>query len=162
MNILTKLFLPVIFAVALGANTASAASPWVADAFAKPTIGKQKVGVAFITIENRSNMPTRLVRVDSPQAGRVELHTHQMEGDIMRMRKIDGIDLASFGKIKMEGGGLHLMMFDLKSALKVGDKLDINLYFDDGTELGVMVPVRKRGHAAHKKDAAAHLHHHAH
>ncbi|MFX0590980.1 ATP-binding cassette domain-containing protein, partial [Glaesserella parasuis] len=38
--------------------------------------------------------PLRLVGVESPAAGVAEVHEMKMEGDVMRMRAIDGLDFS--------------------------------------------------------------------
>lgn len=54
--------------------------------FARPSMARN--GAAYATITNAANQPDRLIRVTSDRAGKVEMHTMSMDGDIMRMREV--------------------------------------------------------------------------
>src|SRR5262245_58088035 len=58
--------------------------------FARPSMARN--GAAYVTIANTANQPDRLIRVTSDRAGKVEMHTMSMDGTIMRMREVPGID----------------------------------------------------------------------
>ncbi|MEK9775076.1 MAG: copper chaperone PCu(A)C, partial [Quisquiliibacterium sp.] len=60
--------------------------PWV-----RATVPAQQTTGAFMTLIARQD--SRLVAVDSPIAGLIEIHQMRVEGDVMRMRRIDAIDL---------------------------------------------------------------------
>jgi copper(I)-binding protein len=55
-----------------------------------------------------------------------------MEGDVMKMRAVPKIDLPAGKEVKLEPGGLHVMLIDLKQPLKVGEKVPLTLVFDAG------------------------------
>jgi copper(I)-binding protein len=52
-----------------------------------------------------------------------------MEGDIMRMRPVNGLRLTANQPLELKSGGYHLMMMDLKKPLKVGTEVQITLVF---------------------------------
>ena len=43
-----------------------------------------ETGAAYMTITNQGTAPDELVAAAAPVAGKVELHTHIAEGDVMR------------------------------------------------------------------------------
>ena len=77
-----------------------------------------------------SRSPARLVAVASPVAGVVEIHNMKMEGNIMKMFAVDGIDLPANRTVKLAPGGYHVMLMDLKQTLKAGDRVPLKLTFE--------------------------------
>jgi len=95
----------------------------------------------FVTVHNRGDTADRIVAVRSPMAERVELHNHIMEGNVMMMRPVDAIEIPAGGRVSLEPGGLHLMIFGLKQLPKKGDSLPVTLEFEraGAVDLDLMV-----------------------
>jgi copper(I)-binding protein len=51
----------------------------------------------------------------------------KMEGDVMRMRAIAGLDLPAGQKVELRPGGYHLMLMDLKQTLKKDTQISVVL-----------------------------------
>lgn len=129
---------------AAGHGKAAAAGPvQIAAPFTRATPGK--VGGVFMQIRNTGGSADRLIRAESPAAGSVELHTHVKDGDVMRMRQIPAIDVAANGETKLQPGGLHIMLIDLKQPLKEGGQVPLTLVFEKAGPVTVQVPVMKAG-----------------
>ncbi|MGI9280805.1 MAG: copper chaperone PCu(A)C [Endozoicomonas sp.] len=107
---------------------------------------------AFLTITNKGKADVKLVSADSDIADRVELHGHKHEGNMMRMFKLDDLDLPAGKTEALESGGSHIMLMGLKKAMKAGDEIDITLHFSDGDAVDVKVPVKDLSHQT--KDTA--------
>ncbi len=45
----------------------------------------------------------------------------------MEMRQLESLELPAKQTVKLEPGGLHIMLLDLKSPLKLGDKVPLRL-----------------------------------
>ncbi len=104
---------------------------------------------AFMRIVNRGVAARALVGAKSDAAEVVELHTHTMEGGMMKMRRTEGIDVPGDGVVNLEPGGSHVMLIGLKRDLTPGDTVDLSLTLDDGTviEVGALVrAVQVTGH----------------
>src|SRR3984893_8552059 len=85
-----------ILAFAAGLVVASAAlaqptPPGVDKAWAGATPGKAENGAAYVTIT--SPTADRLVSASTPVAKNAELHTMSMQGMVMKMRPITGLDI---------------------------------------------------------------------
>lgn len=88
----------------------------------------------------------RLLDAKSPVAKRVEIHTHIKDGDVMRMRRVDGpLPVTADAPIKMAPGGVHVMLMGLNHALDAGTTIPVTLIFEIAGEMTVDVPVIKRG-----------------
>jgi hypothetical protein len=97
--------------------------PWV-----RATVAQQKATGAFMQITSPSN--TRLVGAKSSVANIVEIHEMAMEGTLMKMRAIQGIDVPAGKAVDLKPGGYHVMLIDLKDQIKVGDTVPITLVFE--------------------------------
>ncbi len=103
----------------------------------------QPNSAAFMTISNMGDSANALVSASSPAAKVVELHTHIMDGGMMKMRQVKQIDLPAKGKTELKPGGLHIMMIGLKQQLKPGMKVELTLNFADGSNSTITAPVQE-------------------
>lgn len=127
------------------AQKAETARVTIATPWSRATPGNSKIGVAFLEVQARKGHADKLLSASSPVAGVVELHTHTSDNGVMRMRRIDAIDVPAGGKAVLKPGGLHLMLMNLKHPLKEGDKIDLTLVFEKAGKIAVKVPVLKVG-----------------
>jgi hypothetical protein len=118
----------------------------ISQPWARATPGGAKTGGGFLTIENKGSTPDKLVGVSADVAGKVEVHEMAMDGGVMKMRPVEGGLTIDPGKtVKLAPGGLHLMMMDLKSPLKQGDKLPVTLQFEKAGKVAVTLDVQAIG-----------------
>lgn len=102
-------------------------------------------GAAYMTISTSGPEPDELVAAASPVAGKVELHTHVMEGDVMRMRPVKAIDVNVGEPAVLRPGGLHVMLIGLKAPLQEGETFPLTLRFERAGEITVDVAVQAVG-----------------
>ena len=118
----------------------------ITQAWARATPGGAKVGGGFLTIENKGTVPDKLVGVSAYGAGKIEVHEMVMNEGVMKMRPVEGGLTIDPGKtVKLAPGGLHLMMMDLKSPLKQGDKMPVTLEFEKAGKVAVTLDVQGVG-----------------
>lgn len=99
----------------------------------------------FMKLKNESENSYRLISAKSDASKVVELHNHVNDNGVMRMRKIDGIDIPSKGSVDLSPGGLHIMLIGLNQELKDGNSIKVELEFKDGGKKEIIVPVRTLG-----------------
>lgn len=124
----------------------------VSQAVARATMPQQPAGGAFLTIENKGRNADRLVGASTPVAKSVELHTMSMQGNVMKMREVPGIDIAAATTLEMKPGeGYHLMLMGLRQPLKAGERFPLTLQFEKAGKLDVEVSVQDKvgGHHGH-------------
>jgi len=127
----------------------------VIDAWAPPTLGSQRTGVVYFTLVNSGGAEDRLVAVSAKGAGWAALHTNIKDGDVMRMRPLDGLSIPPGATIKLKPRGNHLMLFDLQSPLIAGQKLSLQMQFARAgkmtveAEISDQAPDRDRDHMEH-------------
>jgi periplasmic copper chaperone A len=111
--------------------------PW-----ARPTAAGQVAGGGYLKLTN-AGAADRLVSVSSEVATSVELHTMRMDGNVMRMRQVDGIDLPASQTVELKPGGFHIMFMGLKAPLKEGSSFPAKLTFEKAGEVMVEVKVEQ-------------------
>lgn len=123
---------------------ADAAHVKVENAWARASVAGQQASGAFMRLTAQE--PLKLVGVESPAAAVAEVHEMKMEGDVMRMRAIESLDLPKDVAVDLKPGGYHLMLQQLKSPLVKDTQVSVTLVFKDAkgaeSRLSLQVPVR--------------------
>jgi copper(I)-binding protein len=118
----------------------------ITQAWSRATPNGAKIGGGYLTIENKGAVADRLTGVSADIAGKVEVHEMAMNNGVMTMRALDnGLAIDPGKTVKLAPGGYHLMMFDLKSPLKQGDKLPVTLEFEKAGKVTVSLDVQGLG-----------------
>lgn len=107
-----------------------------------------KNGAVFLTLKNTGDKGDALVSASSDVAGRTELHEMSEVNGIMKMRKVDKIDLGADKSVELKSGGYHIMLMDLKKPLKAGENFPLTLTFESGKKVTVQADVTARSKAA--------------
>lgn len=124
-------------------------NPW-----ARATAPGARVAGGYMTIRNSASAPDRLIGASSSSAARVELHVHVREGDVMKMREVQGYDVPATGAFELKPGGAHLMFVEIRRPFAEGEKVPVTLKFERAGEVRVEFQVGRLGAAA----APAHKH----
>lgn len=110
--------------------------PW-----ARATVPTARVAGAYLTVRNRSALADRLIGASSPVAARVEFHVHTAEGEVMKMRQAQALDVPANGTLELKPGGAHLMFVDIRKPFREGDLVPVTLRFEKAGEVGVQARV---------------------
>jgi copper(I)-binding protein len=111
----------------------------VTSAWVRPAVPGQSATGAFMTLTSKEG--ARLLGAASAVAGVVEIHEMAMEGNVMRMRAIRGLDLPAGRAVQLKPGGYHVMLMDLKRPLAVGEKVRVELRLETRDKRLVTQPV---------------------
>ena len=102
----------------------------VQGAWARATVPGQKATGAFMKLTAKDG--TKLVSFSSPVAGVSEVHEMKMDGDVMKMRAVQGgLDLPAGNAVELKPGGYHVMLMDLKAPLAKDSTVALTLMFKD-------------------------------
>lgn len=130
--------MPIIFRVLttalllLSVSKIAQAEVTISEAWVRATAPGQKVGAAYMTLQ--SPQATTLIEAKTKSADEVEIHSMSMTDGIMKMRKLQALNLQPNKPEKLAPGGFHLMLFGLKAPLKAGDNVTLTLSFKDEKE----------------------------
>lgn len=114
--------------------------PW-----SRATATNQKVGAVFLEVQTKTGRPDRLIGASMPDAETVEIHDHIRDGDMMRMRRIDGVDIPAEGSAVLKPGGQHLMLIGLKVPLFEETVFPMTLVFEKAGSVEIEVIVEAAG-----------------
>jgi periplasmic copper chaperone A len=115
--------------------------PW-----SRATPSSAKVGGAYFTISNNGTEPDVLVSAMTNASERAEFHLMAMTGDVMTMAKVtDPLVIMPGQKLVFEPGGLHMMLFDLKTGLKEGRSFEGRLRFEKAGSVDVVFNIDSMG-----------------
>ncbi len=95
----------------------------------------------YMTLHNTGKNSLSFEWAQSDAFGMVELHRSMTVNGMETMRPAGAQTIAAGGDLRIEPGGLHLMLMDAKRALKVGDVVRFRLHFADGGFVDVSAPV---------------------
>ncbi|WP_295559357.1 DUF1775 domain-containing protein [uncultured Hyphomicrobium sp.] len=129
----------------------------VEGAWSRATPDGAKVGAGYLTIRNTGTAADTLVSVETPVAGRGEIHDMTMTDGVMRMRRLaEGLEIPAGGSVELKPGGMHLMLMELKQPLVEGGSVPVKLIFKSGAVADVTLSVRGLGAQG---DDGGHSHH---
>jgi copper(I)-binding protein len=111
----------------------------VTQGWVRNPIAGRDVTAGFFTVEGGGEAG-RLTGVESPEAERIELHTMAMEGDVMRMRQVEAMDVPADGALSLSSGGDHLMVFGVSPDAASDGVLDVVLQFEGGRSVEAQLP----------------------
>ncbi len=136
MNLKTLIAVLALTSCTLWAQTVEIKEGWV-----RTSVQGQRATGAFMKITVKEG--ATLVSMSSPVAGLTELHEMKIEGDVMKMRAVvGGLYLPAGRTVELKPGGYHLMLMDLKTALKKDSTVSLTLVLKDGNGLQSQIEVK--------------------
>lgn len=113
----------------------------VVNAWARPTVAEQMATGAYMKI--MPNKDGAIVGVSSKVADVAEIHEMKMEGDVMRMRAVEGLPVKAGSAVELAPGGYHVMLMGLNQSVSEGQPFELTLTFKaaDGSESSIPVNV---------------------
>jgi len=130
---------------AFATDTPKAGDVSVEQPWARASAGRGANGAAYVTLTNQGQAPDKLIAASSPIASRAELHAHSMEGGVMKMRPVDGIEIAPGGQAVLQPGGMHIMLIGVHDPMEQGTTFSLTLTFEHGGAATIDVPVAAAG-----------------
>lgn len=123
----------------------------IKGAFSKAMLPGQPVGGGYLTITNNGKADDVLISASSSVAGSVELHEMAMQGQVMKMRKLDaGIAVPAGQTVELKPGGLHMMFMKVKEPFKAGSEVPVTLTFEKAGQIEVKLAVGAAGPSGQK------------
>jgi len=131
-----------VLSLATGPGAAADSLVTVERAWSKATPPNATVAVVYLTLTNNGDAADRLVRAVSPVSDSAEVHAMRIENGIAGMQPLtDGVKLPPGDEVRLEPGGLHLMLIGLTAPLIEGQTFLIDLTFERSDLMTVEVRV---------------------
>lgn len=113
----------------------------VTDAWIRAIPGAD-TAAAYMTLRNSSGHSVTVQGVQSAAAAHVMIHETSLQGGMSRMRPHAQIVIAAGATVKLEPGGLHVMLQGLAQPLNVGQSVPLVVLLTDGTSVQAEARVR--------------------
>ncbi|MBX9924900.1 MAG: copper chaperone PCu(A)C [Hyphomicrobiaceae bacterium] len=139
------LLLTTVMGVSATAHEATKAGITAAHPWARATPGGASVSAAYLEIKAAPGADDRLLAISTSVAGKAEIHNHIEEAGVMKMRRVDGIDVKGGSSVVLKPSGHHIMLMDLKAPLKEGDLIKLTLQFQKAGSIDVEATVEPVG-----------------
>jgi len=104
----------------------------ISDIWTRQSMSPNNNSAAYMKINNLSDQQITIIGASATAiANNVELHKSFVdEKGISRMTSIDNIVVPPQSEIELKPGGIHIMLFDLKRSLSVGDTFTLTIKID--------------------------------
>ena len=118
----------------------------ITQVWSRATPGGAKIAGGYLTIQNMGSTPDRLIGGSADVADKVQVHEMATTNGVMTMRPLDkGLPIEPGKTVRLAPGGHHLMLLDLKSPLKQGDKVPVTLEFEKAGKVKLTLDVQGVG-----------------
>ncbi len=108
------------------------------------------VSAGYMRISNPSDAADRLIGGSAAFAGKVEVHEMTMDGDVMKMRPVEGgLEIPAGGEVLLKPGGYHIMLMQLKEQMQEGQTRKLTLEFEQAGSIELELPIMPVGTAKH-------------
>ena len=108
------------------------------NASARATLPGMSSSAAYMTIRNGGRQPVQIQELASPLALKSELHTTEMSNGMMRMRRVDNLQINPGEAVELKPGGYHIMLMGLKQPIAANSAIPITITFSNGVQKTVM------------------------
>ena len=113
---------------------------------------------AYFVVHNRGGEADRLLGVQTPVAGKAELHEHVHADGVMKMQQVQDVVVPAGGSVRFEPMGYHVMLFNVQQQAKDGERFPLTLTFDKAGAIEVEVAVQTEAPVATGEQGSAHQH----
>ncbi|NQD94451.1 copper chaperone PCu(A)C [Pseudomonas sp. CrR25] len=113
---------------------------------------------AYFVVRNQGEQTDRLLAVQTPVAGKAEMHEHLHADGVMKMQQVQSVEVPAGGEVRFEPMGYHVMLFNLQQQAKDGERFPLTLTFEKAGAVEVSVAVHKDAPEPAAADQAAHQH----
>lgn len=135
------LVLVLISSILFACNGSSGVS--VDDAWVREVPEGIETTALYMNIRNNNERSDMLLSVKSDIAASAEIHKTSVNKDgISYMEKIETIEIPPSSTIKLEPGGMHVMLIGLKKKIKSGDIVEVITEFRDSGTKQVKAKIR--------------------
>jgi iron complex outermembrane receptor protein len=141
---LAALAAALLWPLAAHAHEYRAGHMFIEHPWSRPTPPGVTNAVAYFTLLNWGEIEDALVAASSPVAERVEFHQTTVTEGIARMRPLQEVAVAPGRTVKIEPGGIHLMLVGLRRPLVSGAPVPLTLEFRRAGKVQVQLSVESR------------------
>lgn len=138
------LFFILLAVVNLSACTPASGTLTISNVWARPAAAGDN-GAIYLVIENGTGTDDVLLGASTDIAEVAETHmSMQSDEGVMSMQMQEEVQIPAGEDIPFRPGGLHIMLVNLNSDLKIGDIFTLALRFETAGEVTLQVEVKEQ------------------
>lgn len=99
------------------------------------------VSAGYFSITNQGQENIAIIAASSAWFGKTELHQHRMVDGLMRMEKIERIEVDAGQTVHLQPGGLHLMLFQPQQELVLDQQVPLEIQLASGESITISAVV---------------------
>ena len=141
MKSLKYIFITLVFVSDITLANLTLDNAWVRSV----PINSEKMS-AYGLLKNTSMSSYNLIRLEASGFKKTQIHQSQMEKEIMSMKELKNLIIKANSEIELAPGGKHIMLQSPMKIFKVGDSVELLLFFKSNYEekvIRVNVPVKR-------------------
>ena len=98
---------------------------------------------AYVVIRNLGEASDRMIGAAFEGAGRVEVHETRIDDDgLAMMQPVESLVIPAGEEVRLEPGGLHVMLMGLERSLVSGEEVELTLIFESSGAHRLIAKVR--------------------
>ena len=122
----------------------------IKDAWVRETPPGSTITAVYMNIQNNGSTGDTLKSASSKISKSAEIHKTVHEKGVAKMEMMESVEVPSGSTVKLEPGGVHIMLIDLEEPVKSGDKVEVELVFENGGSVKVEAEALGVGDDAHQ------------
>ncbi|WP_299730019.1 copper chaperone PCu(A)C [uncultured Endozoicomonas sp.] len=99
---------------------------------ARATKPGMSTSAAYMVIRNTSDEAVTIESIDSPVAKKTELHTTTKKDGMMKMQRVDNLEILPGQEVQLKPGGYHVMLMGLNNPITNGSEVPVTITFSNG------------------------------
>ena len=122
-------------------NNSTSAKVVFHGGYAFETFKGQKVAAAYVSIFNQSEKDLVIENITSNICEVAEIHDIVLESEVMRMKKVESLNIPARSELYFQPGSTHIMLMGLNQELKDGTIFNLNFVFKNKEKMNVKIMV---------------------
>ncbi len=111
------------------------------NAWVRQADARARVNAGYMTLVNVSADDMDLVAIESDHYESVEIHEMSSQNGLMKMQRLEKLQVPAYGQARLEPGGMHLMLKGPKAPVTSGQTVEMTLSFASGESQQIAVKV---------------------
>ncbi len=97
----------------------------------------------YLNISNQSGQAERLISLHSPVFEKVEIHRSFEQDGVSKMEMLPALSIPAGNNLRLQPGGIHLMLIQPLLDIRVGDQVELCLEFEHAGKKCINMELRK-------------------
>tara|TARA_B100001093_G_C26133632_1_gene720240 strand:- start:88 stop:522 length:435 start_codon:yes stop_codon:yes gene_type:complete len=93
----------------------------------QPLPGKS-ISAGYFTLTNNTESLIEITKITSPDFESIQIHDSVLDEGIVKMQRIDSLQIKAKSRLALENGGKHLMLIDKKNS---SEMISLNFYEEE-------------------------------